>query len=64
MRPVVSSETYQAKVTDDNGITRAKVPSPLLRDLGAKPGQYVVFRKTDDGVLLELKKTKPSREPR
>lgn len=49
MRRAISLEQYQAKITDDNGITRAKVPAPLLRDLGAKPGQYVVFRKTGSG---------------
>jgi hypothetical protein len=39
-------------------MARAKVPSPLLRDRGAKPGHYVVFKKTDAGVLIEIKKRK------
>ncbi|HEY0005178.1 MAG TPA: hypothetical protein VGB17_10255, partial [Pyrinomonadaceae bacterium] len=35
---------YQAKVSDDNGIRRSKVPSPLLRIIGAKPGDYLAFK--------------------
>jgi len=57
-RRATSSEKYQSKITNDNGIARAKVPSPLLRDMGAKPGHYVVFKKTDAGVLTEVKKKK------
>jgi hypothetical protein len=57
-RQAASFEQYQAKVSKDNGIVRAKVPSPLLRDMGAKPGNYVVFKKTDSGVLIEVKKKK------
>jgi hypothetical protein len=34
---------YQAKVTNDAGIFRAKVPSPLIRELGGRPGDYMVF---------------------
>ncbi len=58
MRRAASLEAYQAKISNDNGITRAKVPSPLLRDLGAKAGQYVVFKKTDSGIVMEVKKKK------
>ncbi|HEV7858863.1 MAG TPA: hypothetical protein VGO91_09565 [Pyrinomonadaceae bacterium] len=61
MRRATSLEEYQAKVSKDNGIARAKVPSPLLRDLGAKPGNYVVFKKTDSGVVMEVKKKKLAR---
>ena len=34
---------YRAKVTDDAGIFRAKVPSPLIRELGGRPGDFMVF---------------------
>lgn len=40
---------YQAKVTDDGGLTRGKVPSPLLREMGARPGDYMIFRLSDSG---------------
>ncbi len=40
---------YQAKVTDDAGILRGKIPSPLVRDLGARAGDYIVFRRDDAG---------------
>jgi antitoxin component of MazEF toxin-antitoxin module len=57
-RRAASLVEYRAKISEDNGMTRAKIPSPLLRDLGAKPGQYVVFRKTDSGMVIEVKKRK------
>jgi hypothetical protein len=59
VRRAASLEEYQARISNDNGMTRAKVPSPLLRDLGAKPGHYVVFSKTNSGVMVKvLKKRK------
>ncbi len=58
MRHAVSREEYQAKVSEDNGLMRAKIPAPLLRDMKAKPGQYVVFKKTGSGVTIEVKKKK------
>ncbi|HEY0005691.1 MAG TPA: hypothetical protein VGB17_12845 [Pyrinomonadaceae bacterium] len=50
---------YQAKITDDAGITRAKVPSPLIRQMGARPGDFMVFRRDDEGnVLMSLSRSK------
>jgi hypothetical protein len=43
---------YQAKVTDDSGLTRGKVPSPLLRAMGARPGDHMVFRLTSSGQAV------------
>jgi hypothetical protein len=40
---------YQAKVTNDAGILRGKIPSPLVRELGARAGDYIVFRRDDAG---------------
>ena len=34
---------YRAKVTNDAGLVRGKVPSPLIRELGGRPGDYMVF---------------------
>lgn len=34
---------YRAKITNDAGIFRGKVPSPLIRELGGRPGDYMVF---------------------
>jgi hypothetical protein len=34
---------YRAKVTNDSGLVRAKIPSPLIRELGGRPGDYMVF---------------------
>ena len=42
----------QAKVINDGGLTRGKVPSPLLRAMGARPGDYMIFRLTDSGEAL------------
>jgi hypothetical protein len=35
---------YTAKVTDDAGLTRGRVPCPLLSVMGARPGDYLTFR--------------------
>jgi hypothetical protein len=40
---------YQAKVTNDAGILRGKIPSPLVRELGARAGDYITFRRDDTG---------------
>jgi hypothetical protein len=61
MRRAASLEAYQAKVSKDKGMVRAKVPTPLLRDLGARPGNYVVFKKTGAGVVMEVKKKRLAR---
>ena len=43
------SNEYQARVTDDAGILRGKIPSPLVRELGARAGDYIVFRRDNTG---------------
>ena len=40
---------YQARVTDDAGILRGKIPSPLVRELGARAGDYIVFKRDNAG---------------
>lgn len=35
---------YRAKLTDDAGVIRGKIPSPLVKALGGRPGDYMVFR--------------------
>ncbi len=50
---------YQAKVTNDSGILRGKIPSPLVRDLGARQGDYIVFRSDASGkVVVSLARTR------
>lgn len=43
---------YQARVTNDAGILRGKIPSPLVRELGARAGDYIVFRRNDAGPFI------------
>jgi len=38
---------YQAKVIDDNGLTRGRVPYPILRLLGARAGDFMIFHLSD-----------------
>jgi hypothetical protein len=45
-------EEYRAKVSDDNGVVRAKVPAPLLRDMKATVGSYLTFRLNDSGEAI------------
>jgi bifunctional DNA-binding transcriptional regulator/antitoxin component of YhaV-PrlF toxin-antitoxin module len=42
----------QAKVTDDNGVTRSKVPAPILKALGAKAGDYLTFEMGEAGCVM------------
>jgi hypothetical protein len=35
---------YRARIADDSGVIRGKIPSPLVREMGARPGDYLVFR--------------------
>jgi hypothetical protein len=43
---------YRARVTDDDGLTRGKVPSPLLRAIGARPGDDMIFSRTGQGTVV------------
>ena len=56
--PRRESNEYQARVTDDAGILRGKIPSPLVRELGARAGDYIVFRRDNTGrVTVSLART-------
>ncbi|HEX8176912.1 MAG TPA: hypothetical protein VF543_17615 [Pyrinomonadaceae bacterium] len=53
------SNEYQARVTNDAGILRGKIPSPLVRELGARAGDYIVFRRDNTGrVTVSLSRSK------
>jgi hypothetical protein len=43
---------FQARISLDQEIVRAKVPSPLLRQMGARPGDYVTFHLADSGEAM------------
>jgi hypothetical protein len=45
-------EEYQSKVSDDTGITRGRVPAPLLKVMGARAGDYLVFRLASTGEAI------------
>jgi hypothetical protein len=50
---------YRAKLTDDAGVVRGKIPSPLVRVMGGRPGDYMIFRRDDSGrVTLTLSRAK------
>jgi Tol biopolymer transport system component len=50
---------YQAKVTNDSGILRGKIPSPLVRNLGAREGDYIVFNSDQSGrVTVSLARSR------
>lgn len=42
-------EEYQAKVTDDGGLVRGRVPCPLLNEMGARQGDRLIFSLGDAG---------------
>lgn len=50
---------YQAKITDDNGLTRGRVPCPLLKKMGARPGDFMIFRFADSGgAIMRVSRSK------
>jgi hypothetical protein len=50
---------YKAKVTDDGGLTRGRVPCPLLSAMGARPGDYLTFQLTGSSqAVMRLSRAK------
>jgi hypothetical protein len=51
---------YQSKVTTDTGMARSRVPTPLLKQIGARAGNYLTFRLVSNGeVVMRLSPSKP-----
>lgn len=50
---------YTARIQDDGGTVRGKIPSPLVREMGARPGDYMIFRMDETGnVTVSLSRTR------
>ena len=45
-------DEYQSKVTEDTGLARGRVPAPLLKDMGARPGDRLIFRMDESGKAV------------
>lgn len=55
-------DEYQSKVTADTGLTRGRVPAPLLKHIGARPGDRLIFRVEDAGrVAMHLSRGRKKR---
>lgn len=55
---------YKAMISDEGGVIRGRIPSPLVRDIGAKPGDYLVFNHDGAGnVTVKLAKGKAAKKP-
>jgi hypothetical protein len=49
---------YRAKVSTDTGMARGRVPTPLLKHIGARPGDYLTFRLVSTGeVVMRLSRS-------
>lgn len=49
------SREYRAMISDEGGVVRGRIPSTLVRDMGARAGDYMVFRTDGEGnVILQL----------
>ena len=55
-------EEYRAKITNDGGLTRGRVPCPLLHEMGARPGDHLFFRLDKSGRVAVLL-SRPSKKP-
>jgi hypothetical protein len=50
---------YRARLANDAGVIRGKIPSPLVRELGGRPGDYMVFRSEGAGrVTVSISRSK------
>jgi hypothetical protein len=50
---------YRARIADDSGVVRGKIPSPLVREMGARPGDYMVFSLDSTGrVTVTVSRSK------
>jgi len=45
-------DEYRAKVIDDHGLTRGRIPTPVLNLMGARPGDSVTFRLARSGEAV------------
>ena len=45
-------DEYKAKVTVDTGMARGRVPTPLLKLMGARPNDYLTFRLVSTGEVV------------
>ncbi|HWT01728.1 MAG TPA: hypothetical protein VN256_15890 [Pyrinomonadaceae bacterium] len=45
-------EEYRARITEDGGLIRGRVPCPLLREIRARPGDHIVFRLEDSNKVV------------
>ena len=55
---------YRAKVITDTGVTRGRVPSPLLREMGARPGDFMIFRLSETGeAVMRISRSKGTKRP-
>ncbi|HEX8845746.1 MAG TPA: hypothetical protein VF791_13925 [Pyrinomonadaceae bacterium] len=43
---------HQSKVIDDNGLIRSRVPCPILKAIGARPGDHMIFRLDNSGKVI------------
>jgi uncharacterized protein (DUF2249 family) len=61
-KPNEASE-FQAKIALDQEIVRGKIPSPLLRQMGARPGDYMTFRLAETGqAIMRLSRSRGARK--
>jgi hypothetical protein len=55
-------DEYQSKVTEEAGLKRGRVPAPLLREMGARPGNRLIFRVEESGqVAMRLARVSKKR---
>ena len=54
---------YRARLANDAGVVRGKIPSPLVRELGGRPGDYMVFRSDGSGrVTVDVTRSRGAKK--
>ena len=58
-------DEYKSKVIDDSGLTRGRIPTPVLNLMGARPGDSVIFHLVRSGeatMRVSRARAKPGRK--
>jgi hypothetical protein len=62
-RPSVENQ-FRARISLDQEIVRGKIPSPLLRQMGARPDDYMTFQLATSGeAVMRLSRSRGGRKP-
>jgi len=52
---------FRALLSEDNNVTRGRIPAPLVKALGGKAGDYMVFKMEGGKVSVSISRAKAAK---